>query len=73
MSTIQDGFDLSNARGELAPESRLDIAVRAKKSVLLSDDTPKIRYETWICAKVKNFLESSTFLRVIENYDNSKI
>ena len=45
MSTIQDGFDLSNARGELAPESRLDIAVRAKKSVLLSDETPKIRYE----------------------------
>ena len=74
MSTIQDGFDLSNARGELAPESRLDIAVRAKKSVLLSDDTPKIRYETWILAKISYFfLESNTFLRVIENYDNSKI
>lgn len=55
MSTIQDGFDLSNARGELAPESRLDIAVRAKKSVLLSDDTPKIRYETWILAKISIF------------------
>ena len=55
MSTIQDGFDLSNARGELAPESRLDIAVRAKKSVLLSDETPKIRYESSSFAKIKTF------------------
>ena len=43
MSTIQDGFDLSNYRGELAPESRLDIAVRAKRAVLLSTEAPKLR------------------------------
>merc|ERR1711935_288422 len=45
MSTIQDGFDMSLYRGELAPESRLDIAVRAKKAALLAIEPSKIRIE----------------------------
>merc|ERR1712113_1276294 len=45
MSTVQDGFDLSVYRGELEPESRLDIAVRAKRAVLHSTEPPKIRIE----------------------------
>ena len=48
MSTIQDGFDLSLYRGELAPESRLDIAVRAKKAVLLSTEAPKLRFKVFL-------------------------
>ena len=44
MSTIQDGFDMSLYRGELAPESRLDIAVRAKKAALLAIEPSKIRF-----------------------------
>merc|ERR1712242_232718 len=61
MSTIQDGFDLSNYRGELAPESRLDIAVRAKRAVLLSTEAPKLRIEYVSTAdrKVRQFKDIS--------------
>ena len=42
MGTVQNGFDLSQYRGELQSENRIDIAVRVKKLTKMSEEV--LRY-----------------------------
>ena len=42
MGTVQNGFDLSQYRGELESENRIDIAVRVKKLTKMSEEV--LRY-----------------------------
>ena len=42
MGTVQNGFDLSQYRGELESENRIDIAVRIKKLSKMTDEVLRL-------------------------------
>ena len=42
MGTVQNGFDLSQYRGELDSENRIDIAVRVKKLAKMTEEVLRL-------------------------------
>lgn len=63
MGTVQNGFDLSQYRGELESENRIDIAVRVKKLTKMSEEVLRIEYTSCLDKRIRHMKDVSVTLK----------
>lgn len=72
MGTVQNGFDLSQYRGELQSENRIDIAVRVKKLTKMSEEVLRIEYTSCLDKRIRHTKDVSVTLKQIEKAEVAK-